>query len=152
MQIPTTPDKEKLNKLFSEYVSKLHSSNFSLWTTLITLHSISIAAFSIILKIYDKLPPFIPSFLVSIFIFISFLSMWFMFINLQTYRNFYRKVIDALNPNNYNADNLQNAKDYGETTGKAINIREHFAKYSVILNFFIIFVVIAYGNKIFPFS
>lgn len=150
--------KDALSPLYKEYCSKVYSTDISVWTILISIHAFSMTVLSVLLKIFEPLPPLITSILFPSSLACSCISIWLMFKNITILRNFYRSCVELIYPHqptnqkNDNTCKLNETKKDPDYDQKRVLISESIAKYCLIFNFSVFVIIVANGNKIFPFN
>jgi len=130
-----------LDDVHSEYLSKSLTLNTSIWSTLITLHSIIIGVFALTLSLLVKKTNISVQIIVATVLVLSLVSIWGLFKNFTDCREIYDKLCYHTHRNNRDYESLKAEKNCAETKNTATKRRECFAKNSFYVESIAIFVL-----------
>jgi cytochrome c biogenesis protein ResB len=142
---------ERLDAAFKENLKNLQSTNINLYNTLITCHVFSVSVIGLMANFTLGTNCWFATILCLLAVSLSCLSSWKMFSNIESFRDFYLKMVHATSLNGINEPARTDqsgaaAKEHAHTQPKIIMRNERFSKYCLLYNFAVIFILIFNNN------
>lgn len=135
----TNESENILDDLHFEYLSKLLTLNTSIWSTLMTLHAITISVLALTLSLLVKKLNIPTITITTIILALSFIAIYLLLKNFTDCREVYDKLCYHTHRNNRDYESLKAEKNIAEAKNESRKRRERFAKNAFYLEFISIF-------------
>lgn len=135
----TNESENILDDLHFEYLSKLLMLNTAIWSTLLTLHAITISVLALALSLLVKKLNISIILITVVILALAFIAIYLLLKNFTDCREVYDKLCYHTHRNNRDYESLKAEKNNAEAKNELRKRRERFAKNAFYVEFIAIF-------------